>query len=102
PEFPAILEDRWFFYLEKNGATPIRSLAHRVKLLTDLDLRPILPEVSTEILLLQGNEDRIVSSRYFESLKATLPRAEGLIIPTAGHTPHMTHAEVLARLIGGG
>ncbi len=100
PEFPAILEDRWPFYLEKNGETPIRSLAHRVKLLTNLDLRPILPQVSTEILLLQGNEDRIVPRRDFELLKATLPRSEGVIIPTVGHQPHVTHAEVLARLIG--
>ncbi len=41
-EFPALLEDRWSFYLEENGLTPIKSLAHRVTLLTDLDLRPIL------------------------------------------------------------
>ena len=41
-EFPSLLEDRWSFYLEENGLTPIKSLAHRVKLLTDLDLRPIL------------------------------------------------------------
>jgi len=98
-EFPAILQDRWSFYLEKNGQTPIRSLAHRVKLLTELDLRPVLPEVPTEILLLQGNEDRIVPRRDFDLLKATLPRAEGLIMPTVGHHPHLTHAEVLGRLI---
>jgi len=99
-EFPAILQDRWSFYLEKNGQTPIRSLAHRVKLLTELDLRPVLPEVSTEILLLAGNEDRIVGRRDFDLLKAALPRAEGVIMPTVGHHPHLTHAEALARLIG--
>jgi pimeloyl-ACP methyl ester carboxylesterase len=56
--------------------------------------------VSTEILLLQGNEDRIVPRRDFDLLNATLPRAEGLIMPTVGHQAHLTHAEVLARLIG--
>jgi len=99
-EFPSIIQDRWPFYLEKNGQTPIRSLAHRVKLLTELDLRPVLPDVSTEVLLLQGNEDRIVRRRDFDLLKATLPRAEGVIMPTVGHHPHLTHAESLARLIG--
>ena len=69
PEFPALLDDRWDFYLEQNGLTPIRSLAHRVDLLTDLDLRPILPEIPTEILLLQGNEDRIVPRRDFEDVE---------------------------------
>ena len=99
-EFPAILEDRWRFYVEENGVTPIRSLAHRVKLLADLDLRPILSQIPTEILLIQGNEDRIVARRYFDALKAALPRAEGVILPTVGHQPHLTHAELMARLIG--
>jgi pimeloyl-ACP methyl ester carboxylesterase len=99
-EFPSILEDRWDYYLDQNGLTPIRALAHRVKLLTDLDLRPILTHIPTELLLVQGNEDRIVARSYFEQLKGALPRAEGLILPTVGHNPHLTHAEVMAGLIG--
>ena len=100
PEFPAILADRWPFYLEKNGETPIASLAHRVGLLTTLDLRPILPGITTELLLIQGREDRIVPRRDFDLLSAALPRAEGLIVPTAGHILHLTHAELQAQLIG--
>ena len=99
-EFPALLQDRWTFYLEENGRTPIKSLAHRVRLLTDLDLRPLLAEISTPVLLIQGNEDRIVARRYFDMLQAALPRAEGAIMPTVGHQPHLTHAEALAGLIG--
>ena len=60
-------------YLEQNGLTPIRSLAHRVALLTDLDLRPILPEIPTEVLLIQGNEDRIVPRRDYETLQGGPP-----------------------------
>jgi pimeloyl-ACP methyl ester carboxylesterase len=99
-DFPTIIADRWRFYLEDNGRTTIRSLAHRVALLTNLDLRPILPEIPSEITLIQGNEDRIVPRRYFDMLKAALPSAEGVILPTVGHQPHLTHAEVMARLIG--
>jgi pimeloyl-ACP methyl ester carboxylesterase len=99
-EFPSILDDRFSYYLEQNGLTPIRSLAHRVELLTELDLRPILAQIPTELLLIQGNEDRIVARGYFEQLKAALPRAEGLILPTVGHNPQLTHAEVTAGLIG--
>ena len=98
-EYPALLGDRWDYDIEQNGLTPIRSLAHRVALLAGLDLRPILPEIPTEILLLQGNEDRIVPRRDFEALKAALPAAEGVIMPTVGHQPHMTHAEVMAQLV---
>jgi pimeloyl-ACP methyl ester carboxylesterase len=100
PEFPAILADRWPFYLERNGATPLRSLAHRVTLLTRLDLRPVLPEITTEVLLIQGRDDRIVRQRDFELLSAKLPNAQGTLVPTAGHVLHLTHAELQAQLIG--
>ncbi len=99
-EFPAILEDRWPFYLEQNGATPIRSLAHRVKLLTTLDLRKILPEIQTETLLIHGREDRIVPLRDHDLLASSLPNARGMIVPTAGHMLHLTHAELEAKIIG--
>ena len=99
-EFPALMDDRWRFYIEQNGLTPIRAMAHRIKMLIDLDLRPILPAISAEVLLIQGNEDRIVPRRYYEELKDALPRAEGVVLPTVGHQPHLTHAEVSSRLIG--
>jgi pimeloyl-ACP methyl ester carboxylesterase len=99
-EFPSVIADRWPYYLEQNGLTPIAALAHRVDLLTRLDLRPILPEIGTEILLLQGNEDRIVPRRFFDELKTALPKSEGVIMPIVGHQPHFTHAEALAQAIG--
>jgi pimeloyl-ACP methyl ester carboxylesterase len=100
PEFPAILQDRWPFYVEENGRTPIGSFAHRITLLTKLDLRPILPEIPTETLLIQGREDRVVPRRDFDLLESSLPKAHGMIVPTAGHILHLTHAELEARLIG--
>ncbi len=99
-EFPSIIDDRWEFYVEQNGLTPIRSLAHRVQLLTTLDLRPILPAISNEILLVQGNEDRIIARRYFDELTAALPHAEGVVLPNIGHQPQLTCAEVFAHIIG--
>jgi pimeloyl-ACP methyl ester carboxylesterase len=99
-DFPPILADRWTFYLEQNGLTPIAALASRVDLLTRLDLRPLLPGVASEVLLLQGNEDRIVSRAAFDELCAALPRATGVIMPLVGHQPHFTHAEGLAQAIG--
>ena len=95
PEFPAILEDRWAFHVERNGETPIRSFAHRVTLLTTLDLRPILPLIPTETLLIQGREDRVVPRSDFDLLEKTLPAAHGVIVPTAGHLLHLTHGELL-------
>ena len=99
-EFPRVIEDRWPFYLEQNGLTPIRALAHRSSLLARLDLRPMLAKVDADLLLVQGREDRIVPHRHLEELKALLPRSESTIMPTVGHIPHLTHAESLAHLIG--
>ena len=59
---------------KQNGLTPIASLAHRLDLLARLDLRPILPAIPTEVLLLQGNEDRIVPRRYFDELQGRAAR----------------------------
>jgi 3-oxoadipate enol-lactonase len=96
--FPTIIEDRWSYYLEQNGLTPIASLAHRLDLVARLDLRPILPEIRNPVLLLQGNEDRIIARRHFDELKAGLAAAEGVIMPLVGHQPHYTHAEALAQV----
>ncbi|WP_165222661.1 alpha/beta fold hydrolase [Aquisphaera insulae] len=100
PDFPAILQDRWPFYLEQNGLTPIRALAHRTSLVAGLDLRPTLENIHASLLLIQGREDRIVPWRYFEELKSLLPHAEAAVLPTVGHIPHLTHAELLARVVG--
>src|SRR5271157_1352778 len=99
-DFPSIIADRWPFYLEENGQTPIRALAHRASLVARLDLRPSLARINAAILLVQGRDDRIVPHRYFEELKAALPRSESVVMPTVGHIPHITHAESLAKLIG--
>ncbi len=99
-DFHRVIEDRWPFYLEQNGLTPIAALAHRSSLLARLDLRAELARIESRVLLVQGRDDRIVPHRYFEELQAAIPRAEGVLLPTVGHIPHLTHAEALARVIG--
>lgn len=98
--FPEIIADRWSVYVEQNGLTPIAAMAHRLDLLSRLDLRPLLRDVPTETLILQGNEDRIVARRHFDALCAALPNARGVVMPLVGHQPHFTHAEALAEAVG--
>lgn len=100
PSFPAAVTDRWSFYLDQNGRTPIAPLAHRLDLVGALDLRPALPAMTTEILLLQGNEDRIVPRACQDDLARRLPRATAVRMPLVGHQPHYTHFEGLAQAIG--
>lgn len=98
--FPAEIDDRWRHYLDENAKTPIRSLAHRLDLVSSLDLWPVLPQIHTPVLLVQGNEDRIVPRPYFDELQQALPEAQGLIVPLVGHQPHYTHPEALAQAMG--
>ena len=98
--FPEIIADRWDYYVEQNGLTPIAPLSHRLDLLARLDLRPLLPQISTEVMLLQGNEDRIVPRRHFDDLRAGLPHATPVLMPLVGHQPHYTHGEAMAQAIG--
>jgi pimeloyl-ACP methyl ester carboxylesterase len=98
--FPSVIADRWPFYVEQNGLTPIAALAHRLDLLAHLDLRPTLPEIPVETLVVQGNEDRIVARAHFDEVCRLLPNAKGLVLPVAGHQPHYTHAELLAQVVG--
>jgi 2-hydroxymuconate-semialdehyde hydrolase len=98
-EFPTVVADRWGYYLEQNGLTPIAAIAHRCSLLAKLDLRPILSSVPNEILLLHGREDRIVPRTYFDELSAGLKNARPLLVPLMGHQPHFTQAEMLASTV---
>jgi pimeloyl-ACP methyl ester carboxylesterase len=99
--FPVEIDDRWQHYLEQNAATPIHSLAHRLELLARLDLRPILPDIHTPVLLVQGNEDRIVPRSAFDELQKKLPQAQGVLVPLVGHQPHYTHPESMAQVMSG-
>lgn len=94
--FPDIIADRWHYYVEQNGLTPIAPMAARLDLLGRLDLRPLLPQIPVEVLVMQGNEDRIVRRSHYEELVAGLPKAVGAIMPMVGHQPHYTHAEGMA------
>jgi hypothetical protein len=91
--------DRWQYYVEQNGLTPIHSMAHRIDMLTRLDLRPSLPAIAHEVLLLQGDRDKIVPAPNYHLLLDRLANARGVLMAGVGHQPHFTHPEWLAREI---
>jgi pimeloyl-ACP methyl ester carboxylesterase len=98
--FPADRPDLWECYIEENGLTPISSLTHRLDLLDRLELRPILPEIRTEILVIHGTADRIVPMPRHEELVAGLARPTAVLMDGVGHQPHWTHPRELADLVG--
>ena len=98
--FPVGEPDRWVQYVEENGLTPIASLVHRLELLDRLDLRPALPSIGTDILVIHGTADRIVPMARHRELVAGLIRPTAVLMPGVGHQPHWTHPEELAKLVG--
>ena len=87
-------------YVEENGLTPIASLTHRLDRLDRLDLRPILPEIRTEILVIHGTADRIVPMARHKELVVGLARPTAVLMDGVGHQPHWTHPRELADLVG--
>lgn len=98
--FDQALPESWPVYLEENGKTPIAGMAHRADLLGRLDLRPRLPIISSEVLVISSGDDRIVPAACSEELCALLPRATARNEQRIGHQPHFTHPELLADWIG--
>lgn len=99
PEFPRPVRDRWPFYCEENARTRIAPLAHRCDLVARLDLKSALPQVHTSLMLIQGNDDRIIPRRYYEEVSKLLPHARCCLLPLIGHQIHYTHPERMVDLV---
>lgn len=96
---PEVVADRWPIFVAENGATQIAGMAHRLDMLAEVDLRPLLAGITTPTLVIHGDIDGIVPRSHFEILRTTLPRAEAALWPGIGHQPHFTHPERLAEAI---
>ena len=94
-----MVDSRWPIFAEENGLTRIAGMAHRLDMLATLDLRPILPEITADLLLIQGDQDRIVPRRHHDVLHAGMPHATSMVLPHTGHQPHYTHPETLTDAI---
>jgi pimeloyl-ACP methyl ester carboxylesterase len=64
-----------------------------------LGLEERLDEVSVPVLVITGENDRIVPARNSERLAAELPRAELVMIPHCGHVPHEECAAVFVEAV---
>jgi pimeloyl-[acyl-carrier protein] methyl ester esterase len=63
------------------------------------DLRPLLPGLPPETVIIQGQEDRIVPPAQGRFLRDQLPKARLYDLPGAGHLPFLTQALAFNRII---
>jgi len=51
------------------------------------ELRPLLPQLTVPVLLISGQEDRLVRTWYVEAISTEMPDANLEVIPQCGHVP---------------
>ena len=76
-------------------------LADGLRLLETVDLRAQLPSLRMPSLWLAGRRDRLVDPRAMRMAAAMTPHAMFAQVEHAGHAPFLTHADEVARAIGG-
>src|SRR5207253_5289290 len=97
--FAAQPEEVWRAFVDWTGAVPVSTLAHQARWLHRLDLRAELAQVTQPVLLVWGDQDRVMPLRHAEALRAGLPSAGLAIIEGAGHVPHYSHPDALAEVV---
>jgi pimeloyl-ACP methyl ester carboxylesterase len=98
-EFAQREPEVWDFFVAQNVKIPLRAFATRALLIHRLDLRPILPAIRQPVLLVCGDNDRLVGKTCEQELKQGLPQAARAEIEQCGHIPQLTHPEVFAEVV---
>jgi pimeloyl-ACP methyl ester carboxylesterase len=91
PQFAGAPPDVYSFFLNCTESTPIRALTRRALVLDRLDLRLWLPDILQPVLLLGGDDDRIVPMSCETALESGLPNVRRVVIVRCGHYPQYTH-----------
>ncbi|HMP58429.1 MAG TPA: alpha/beta hydrolase, partial [Gemmatales bacterium] len=97
--FEHVEPDRWQFFLDQTGQTPIVTMGHWGHVLHHLDLRPLVPRIRQPLLLVCGDDDRLVPHQVQMQLFDQLPNAVMFQITGCGHMPTLTHPEAFAQAV---
>ena len=97
--FKELFPDIWAHFLECTGRARLAAVAYQACLLHALDLRPILPAIRQPVLLVCGDQDRVVPRLHEEMMLQGLPHAGRVVIENCGHLPSYTHPEILAEVV---
>ena len=76
-----------------HGEPSPAALQAGLSLLSEVDLRPSLPQITTPSLVLHGRRDTLAPQAAAEYLANQLPNARLALIDGAGHAPFISHPE---------
>src|SRR5579885_275456 len=99
PTFKELFPDIWQHFLDCSGRPRLSAVAYQAWMLNRLDLRPILPAIRQPVLLICGDQDRVVPRIHEEMLLQGLPNAGRVVLSGCGHVPSYTHPEILAEVV---
>jgi pimeloyl-[acyl-carrier protein] methyl ester esterase len=85
--------------LRGQPAPAVAALGHGLDWLREVDLRPLLPTLTTRSLLIHGENDRLNPVAAAQSLSTTLPDARLEVFAGAGHAPFLTDPEHFVQLL---
>ncbi len=97
--FKELFPDIWQHFLDCSGQPRLSAVAHQACMLNRLDLRPILPAIRQPVLLICGDQDRVVPRIHEQMLLQGLPNAGRIVLSGCGHVPSYTHPELLAEVV---
>jgi len=98
-QFATVHRTAFRLYRDCTGSTPIRALTHRTLLLDRLDLRPALPVIRHPVLMIDGDDDRIVPEAWHAEVATGLPDCRRVILAKCGHYQHYTHPGPVAAAV---
>ena len=76
-----------------HGDPDRKALAGGLEILRSADLRPLLPAIEQQTLVLHGNRDTLAPLPAAEFTAAQLPHSELKVINGAGHAPFISHPD---------
>lgn len=96
PTFAVAPRAVWEFQRANTASLPIRAFAHRVRIISETDLRATLPSIMHPILLIGGDRDSSLAHGVADELAAGLPHVDRLEFSNCGHHAQYTHAAGVA------
>jgi 3-oxoadipate enol-lactonase len=93
---PAVIADRTAVF---NAIDP-HVFAAACRALASLDLASDLARIANPVLVVVGEHDGATGASLGQDLAARLPDAGAVVLPGAGHAPHMQAPDALAAAIG--
>ena len=77
-------QERWFDELQRVSTSP-ENAARLMELRDDIDIRPLLPLVTTPTLVLHCDRDRAISAENGRQIAAGIPNARYVSLPGTNH-----------------